>query len=116
MVNIARERSSSYSSVHTPVISSEELSFPDDTFIYSITNVNLMCFTDTRKGAREIVRALQHNRVVIVIGWTVLGHIEIIQEVQAQIRPDETPFKPPVPDIWLDSGIPRPCYRVPGSK
>ncbi|KAK7572282.1 hypothetical protein V3481_017477 [Fusarium oxysporum f. sp. vasinfectum] len=80
----------------------EELSFPDNTFTHSITNLGLMYFTDADKGAREISRTLHPDGVAVVTGWTTMGHIKIIQEVQAQIRPDDTPFKPPVPDIWLD--------------
>ncbi|KAF5692055.1 ubiquinone menaquinone biosynthesis methyltransferase ubiE [Fusarium denticulatum] len=102
MVRIARERFSSYSNVHTTVMSGEELSFPDETFTHSITNLGLMYFTDAGKGAREIARTLKPDGVAVVTGWTVMGHIRIIQEVQAQIRPDDAPFKPPVADIWLD--------------
>ncbi|PNP59674.1 hypothetical protein FNYG_14884 [Fusarium nygamai] len=102
MISIARNRFSSHPNVHTAVMSGEELSFPDDTFTHSITNLGLMYFTDAAKGAREITRTLKPDGVGVVTGWTVMGHIKIIQEVQAQIRPDDTPFKPPVPDIWLD--------------
>ncbi|KAF5584145.1 ubiquinone menaquinone biosynthesis methyltransferase ubiE [Fusarium pseudoanthophilum] len=102
MVSIARNRFSSRPNVHTAVMSGEELSFPDDTFTHSITNLGLMYFTDAGKGAREIARTLKPDGVAVVTGWTAMGHIKIIQEVQAQIRPDETPFKPPVSDTWLD--------------
>ncbi|KAG5771620.1 hypothetical protein H9Q72_001926 [Fusarium xylarioides] len=102
MVSIARDRFSSHPNVHLAVMSGEELAFPDDTFTHSITNLGLMYFTNAGKGAREIARTLHPDGVAVVTGWTVMGHIEIIQEVQAQIHPDETPFKPPVSDIWLD--------------
>ncbi|KAF5252256.1 hypothetical protein FANTH_2812 [Fusarium anthophilum] len=102
MVSIARDRFSSHPNVQTAVMSGEELSFPDDTFTHSITNLGLMYFTDAVKGAREIARTLHPDGVAVVTGWTIMGHIKIIQGVQAQIRPDDTPFKPPVPDIWLD--------------
>ncbi|KAF5583561.1 ubiquinone menaquinone biosynthesis methyltransferase ubiE [Fusarium pseudocircinatum] len=102
MISIARNRFSSHPNVHTAVMSGEELAFPDETFTHSITNLGLMYFNDAHKGAREIARTLKPDGVAVVTGWTVMGHIEIIQEVQAQIRPDDTPFKPPVPDIWLD--------------
>jgi SAM-dependent methyltransferase len=102
MVSIARDRVSSHPNVHAAVMTGEELSFPDNTFTHSITNLGLMYFTDADKGAREIARTLHPDGVAVVTGWTMMGHIKIIQEVQAQIRPDDTPFKPPVPDIWLD--------------
>ncbi|KAI1069398.1 hypothetical protein LB507_008634 [Fusarium sp. FIESC RH6] len=54
------------------------------------------------KGAREIARTLRPDGVAVVTGWTMMGHIKIIQEVQEQIRPGDTPFKPPMPEIWLD--------------
>ncbi|KAI1038587.1 hypothetical protein LB505_007570 [Fusarium chuoi] len=99
MVSITREQSSAYTNVQTTVMTGKELSFPDDTFTHSITNLGLMCFTDAGKGAREIARPLHPDGRAVVTCWTVMGHIKIIQEVQAQIRPDETPSKPPVPDI-----------------
>ncbi|EXK24743.1 hypothetical protein FOXG_17492 [Fusarium oxysporum f. sp. lycopersici 4287] len=102
MVSIARDRFSSHPNVHAAAMAGEELSFPDDTFTHSITNLGLMYFTDADKGAREISRTLHPDGVAVVTGWTMMEHIKIIQEVQAQIRPDDTPFKPPVPDIWLD--------------
>jgi SAM-dependent methyltransferase len=102
MVSIARARFSSYPNVHAAVMTGEELSFPDDTFTHSITNLGLMFFTDADKGAREIARTLRPDGVAVVTGWAMLRHIQIIQEVQAQIRPDDAPFKPPFPDIWLD--------------
>ncbi|KAJ3341129.1 hypothetical protein HDU83_006730 [Entophlyctis luteolus] len=80
----------------------EELAFPDGTFTHSIMNLGLMFFTDADKGAREIARTLHPDGVAVVTIWTVRSPFKIIQEVQAQIRPDDTPFKTPVPDIWLD--------------
>jgi ubiquinone/menaquinone biosynthesis C-methylase UbiE len=102
MVSIARDRFASHPNVHAAAMAGEELSFPDDTFTHSITNLGLMYFTDADKGAREISRTLHPDGVAVVTGWTMMEHIKIIQEVQAQIHPNDTPFKPPVPDIWLD--------------
>ncbi|KLP07947.1 uncharacterized protein Y057_12883 [Fusarium fujikuroi] len=38
----------------------------------------------------------------------------IIQEIQAQIHSDETPFKPPVSDIWLDPDHTKALLSSPG--
>jgi SAM-dependent methyltransferase len=102
MVSIVRDRFSSHHNVHAAVMAGEELSFPDNTFTHSITNLGLMFFTDADKGAREIARTLHPDGVAVVTGWAMMGHIKIIQEVQAKIRPGDTPFKPPVPDVWFD--------------
>ncbi|KAF5672325.1 ubiquinone menaquinone biosynthesis methyltransferase ubiE [Fusarium heterosporum] len=102
MVSIAKDRFISHPNVHAAVMAGEELSFADDTFTHSITNLGLMHFTDAYKGAREISRTLHPDGVAVVTGWTMMGHIKIIQEAQAQIRPDDVPFKPPVPNTWLD--------------
>lgn len=102
MIRIARDRFSSHPNVHAAVMTGEELSFPDDTFTHSITNLGIMFFTDADKGAREIARTLHPDGVAVVTGWAMMGPVKIIQEVQAQIRPDLTPFRPPVPDIWRD--------------
>ncbi|KAM0230511.1 hypothetical protein ACHAPO_009276 [Fusarium lateritium] len=102
MVSIARDRFSSQTNVYPAVMGGEELSFPDDTFTHSITSLGIMYFNNPEKGAREIARTLHPDGVAVVTGWTVMGHIKIIQEVQAQIRPDDSPFRPPLPEIWLD--------------
>ncbi|OBS26283.1 hypothetical protein FPOA_00223 [Fusarium poae] len=99
---IVHERFSSQPNVHTAVMGGEELSFSDNTFTHSITSLGIMYFTDPDKGACEIARTLHPDGVAVVTGWMMMGHIKIIREVQAQIRPDDTPFKPPVSDIWLD--------------
>ncbi|KAJ4009943.1 hypothetical protein NW752_009118 [Fusarium irregulare] len=80
----------------------EKLCFPEDTFTQSVTNLGIMYFTDPSKGVQEIARTLRPDGVAVVTGWTMMGHIKMIQEVQAQIRPDDAPFKPPMPEIWLD--------------
>jgi ubiquinone/menaquinone biosynthesis C-methylase UbiE len=102
MVSVARGRFSSHPNVHTAVMPGEELSFPDDTFTHSITNLGLMFFTDADKGAREIARTLHPDGVAVVTGWTARAPFMITGEVQAQIRPDDPPFKLPVPDVWFD--------------
>jgi ubiquinone/menaquinone biosynthesis C-methylase UbiE len=102
MVSIARGRFSSHPNVHAAVMPGEDLAFPDDTFTHSITNLGLMFFTDADKGAREIARTLRPDGVAVVTGWTVRAPFQLIREVQAQIRPDDAPFKPPVADVWFD--------------
>lgn len=102
MVNIAKGRFPTHTNLHPTVMAGGELSFPDDTFTHSITSLGIMYFTNPSKGAQEIARTLRPNGVVFVAGWTMMGHIKIIQEVQEQIRPGDTPFKPPMPEIWLD--------------
>ncbi|SPN99088.1 uncharacterized protein DNG_02125 [Cephalotrichum gorgonifer] len=102
MVNIARGRFSSYPNVHMAVMAGEKLSFPDDTFTYSITNLGLMFFTDADKGVREIACILHPDGVAVVTGWSMRAPFKIIQEIQAQVRPDDMSFKPPISDTWLD--------------
>jgi ubiquinone/menaquinone biosynthesis C-methylase UbiE len=104
MVGITRGRfASSHPSVHAAVMPGEDLSFfPDDNFTHSVTNLGIMFFTDADKGAREIARTLRPDGVAVVTGWTVRAPFMIIQEVHARIRPGETPFKPPVADVWFE--------------
>ncbi|KAF5970522.1 ubiquinone menaquinone biosynthesis methyltransferase ubiE [Fusarium coicis] len=100
MTSIARNRFSSHPNVQTAVMSGKELAFPDDTFTHTNSNLGLMYFTDAGKDAREIALTLKPDGVAVVTGWTIMGQFKIIQGVQAQICPDDTPFKPPVLDIW----------------
>ncbi|RKL39894.1 hypothetical protein BFJ72_g6623 [Fusarium proliferatum] len=50
MVSIARERSSAHPNAQTAVMAGKELSFSDNTFTHSITNLGLVYFTDTGDG------------------------------------------------------------------
>ena len=102
MINIVKGRFSSHPNVHPAVMGGEELSFPDNTFTHSITSLGIMYFTDPAKGAREIARTLHPDGVAVVTGWQMMTPIGIVREVQAQVRPNEAPFKGPLADIWLD--------------
>jgi len=102
MVAITKDRFSSSPTVQAATMPGEELSFPDGTFTHSITNLGLMFFTDAAKGAAEIARTLHPEGVAVVTGWAVQGHAKVIRAVQAQIRPDETPFEMPISKVWFD--------------
>jgi len=102
MIRIARSRLSSYSDVHATVMPGEDLSFPDDFFTHSITNLGLMFFADADKGAREISRTLHPDGIAVVTGWALQSPFKILQEVQVAVRPHDEPSKLAANDIWLD--------------
>ncbi|KAH6688439.1 S-adenosyl-L-methionine-dependent methyltransferase, partial [Plectosphaerella plurivora] len=104
MINIVKGRFSSHPNVHAGVMGGEDLSFPDDTFTHSITSLGIMYFADPAKGAREIARTLHPDGVAVITGWQKMTPIDIVREVQAQVRPNDAPFKAPLADIWLDPG------------
>ncbi|KAI9151312.1 Methyltransferase tpcH [Paramyrothecium foliicola] len=101
MIRIASERFP-HPNVHASTMPGETLSFPDDTFSHSITNVGLMFFEDAVAGAKEILRTLQPGGVAIITGWKDLGWVEVIRGVYRALRPNEPPFKIPVRDEWLE--------------
>ncbi|TDZ75100.1 Methyltransferase tpcH [Colletotrichum trifolii] len=90
--------------VHAAVMTGERLRFPDASFTHSVTSLGLMFFADAAAGAREIARTLRPDGVAVVTGWAAMGHVDVIRAVQARIRPDDAPFKPPFSDAWLDPG------------
>ncbi|WAO95358.1 Methyltransf-25 domain-containing protein [Fusarium falciforme] len=96
MVRIRAERIPSGTKAHTATMMGEELAFPDGTFSHSFTNMGLMFFADPAKGAKEIWRTLQPGGVAVVTTWTAPRNVNVIRDVQMQIKPEDPPFQVPV--------------------
>ncbi|RSL41413.1 hypothetical protein CEP54_015831 [Fusarium duplospermum] len=101
MVRITAERIPPGTKAHAATMLGEQLDFPDNTFSHSFTNMGLMFFTDPLKGAKEIWRTLQPGGVALVTIWTAPRNIDVIRDVQMQIKPDDPPFQIPVSPEWL---------------
>ncbi|RMJ07774.1 hypothetical protein CDV36_012628 [Fusarium kuroshium] len=101
MVRITAETIPSSTRAHTATMLGEDLTFPDGTFSHSFTNMSLMFFADPVKGAKEIWRTLQPGGVAVVTIWTAPRNMDVIRDVQMQIKPDDPPFQIPVSPEWL---------------
>ncbi|KAI8653674.1 hypothetical protein LRP88_00588 [Fusarium phalaenopsidis] len=101
MVRITAERIPSGTKAHTATMMGEELAFPDGTFSHSFTNMGLMFFADPAKGAKEIWRTLQPGGVAVVTTWTAPRNVDVIRDVQMQVKPEDPPFQVPVSSEWL---------------
>ena len=87
--------------VQTSVEAGEELSYPDDTFTHSYTNLGILFFTDPEKGAAQIYRTLKPRGTAFVTTWGKLGYLPTIQKAQKIVRPNDKPWRPPVDEDWF---------------
>ncbi|KAL2674333.1 hypothetical protein Neosp_012784 [[Neocosmospora] mangrovei] len=101
MVRITAEGIPSGTKAHTATMMGEQLDFPDSTFSHSFTNMGLMFFADPAKGAKEIWRTLQPGGVAAVTIWTEPRNVDVIRDVQMQVKPEDPPFQVPVSPEWL---------------
>ncbi|KAK4221124.1 S-adenosyl-L-methionine-dependent methyltransferase [Podospora fimiseda] len=106
MIDIAHELypPTSYPSITCAVMPGEQLSFPDETFTHSITNIGILVFQDGQKGAKEIYRTLKKGEGrAIITSWSHIGFAKPLAEASLAVRPEEgTPFRLPIDPVWLD--------------
>ncbi|KAM5342915.1 hypothetical protein ACJ41O_013881 [Fusarium nematophilum] len=97
------------------VMPGEKLEFPDGTFTHSITNLGILFFIDGVAGAKEIYRTLKPGSVAIVTSWSTLGYLEnVIHPAQSATRPDDPPYKLPIPELWLGPSYVEQCLKEGG--
>ncbi|RMJ14387.1 hypothetical protein BHE90_001661 [Fusarium euwallaceae] len=96
---------------NTAIMPGEKLEFQDEMFTHSITNLGILFYTDGDAGAKEIYRTLKASGVAVVTSWAVLGYLEVIHPAQSVVRPDDPPFKLPIPEKWFDSAQVEKCLR-----
>ncbi|KAM0421380.1 hypothetical protein ACHAPT_010915 [Fusarium lateritium] len=96
----------------TAIMPGEKLELADEMFTHSITNLGILFFTDGLAGAKEIHRTLKPGGVAVATSWSALGYLEkVIRPAQSAIRPDDPPFKLPIPETWFDSTFVEKCLR-----
>lgn len=79
----------------------ESLSFPDNYFTHSITNIGIF-FTSSAglDGAKEVYRTLQPGGTVVVNCWEALAWLLAFKLVHKALRPGKPYPSPPV--LWND--------------
>jgi ubiquinone/menaquinone biosynthesis C-methylase UbiE len=78
--------------------------FPDDTFTHTYMAAAIFIVPDPLKAIAEIKRTLQPGGVALVTSFEKQEFLQIFQDAQRAIRPDEAMWKGPLPDEWLTEG------------
>ncbi|KAL1798613.1 hypothetical protein ACET3X_002650 [Alternaria dauci] len=106
MVDLARHILSATKSSATlsfDVMDGSDLTYPDETFTHSITNMGIFFFPDAAKGAAQIYRTLKPGGTAVVTSWKSTGHMAVLHEAQKAVKPDEPLFRWPVSDDWFEA-------------
>lgn len=100
---------------------SENLSFPDNYFTHSITNIGIFFTTSTGlDGAKEIYRTLQPGGIAVVNCWEDVTWLPPFALVHQALRPGKPYPAPPIPwkdgkqiqKVMLEAGFLRENMRV----
>ena len=105
MVDLAHHTVSATKSSATlsfDVIDGIDLTYPDEMFTHSITNMGIFFFPDAAKGAAQIYRTLKPGGTAIVTSWKSVGHMSVVHEAQKAVKPDAPLFRWPVSDDWYE--------------
>jgi ubiquinone/menaquinone biosynthesis C-methylase UbiE len=91
--------------VKAQVMNSMDLTaFRDNTFTHTYMAAAIFLIPDPAQAIAEIKRTLRPGGVALVTSFEKQGFVEIFQEAQKAIRPDEPAWKGPLPAEWLTEG------------
>ncbi|KAL2812939.1 S-adenosyl-L-methionine-dependent methyltransferase [Aspergillus granulosus] len=82
------------------VMDAEDLTYPNNTFTHSYTNLGFPFFPHAEKAAEHVYRTLQLGGTAFVSTWKTLGYMGPLQEAQRAVRPNEAPWESPMPKDW----------------
>ncbi|KAL4957562.1 S-adenosyl-L-methionine-dependent methyltransferase [Aspergillus filifer] len=82
------------------VMDAEALTYPDNTFTHSYTNLGFPFFPNGEKAASEVYRTLKVGGTAFVTSWKTLGYLAHIQRAQLAVRPGSVPWETPMPKQW----------------
>lgn len=88
-------------SLRFDVMQAGKLSFSDDTFANSFTNLGILFFADGVQAAKEIFRTLRPGCIATVTSWADLGYLDIVRKAQAALRPDAPQYSIPINESWF---------------
>ncbi|KAL4933197.1 class I SAM-dependent methyltransferase [Aspergillus undulatus] len=86
------------------VMDAGALTYPDDTFTHSYTNLGFPFFPDGEKAAAHMYRTLKPGGTAFITTWKGLGYLPHIQRAQLAVRPDSVPWETPMPKEWYTKG------------
>jgi ubiquinone/menaquinone biosynthesis C-methylase UbiE len=104
----AKERLTKFG-IKSEVMDSCSLSFPDEKFTHSLTNMGIFLFPSPEKGAREIYRTLKFAGTAVVTSVGKVGWVEVVQAAQKTVRPDVSEengelWFGPLDKAWITKG------------
>lgn len=82
----------------------EHLTYADNMFDLSITNLGLFFFADPVAGARQIYRTLKPGASAAVTVWKAFGFKPILWEVQRRVGPVDPLTELPLMEPWCHPG------------
>ncbi|RHZ49629.1 hypothetical protein CDV55_101717 [Aspergillus turcosus] len=97
----SKAASKGWENVEASVMDAEELTFADDMFTHSYTNLGILFFQNPEKAAAHIYRTLRPGGTAFVTTWSELGYVAHVYRAQKAIRPDCTPWKLPIDMAWF---------------
>lgn len=86
--------------VEAEVMDAQKLSFRDDTFTHSFTNMGIFLFPNPEKGAAEIYRTLKPGGIAVVTSIKQVGWPRIFQAAQRTVRPEAPLFNGMLAEEW----------------
>ncbi len=93
-----------WSNVHPAVMDAHSLTFPDETFHLSYTNLGILFCADPEKVAREIYRTVRPSGTAFLTTWSTIGYLPYLRAVEKIIRPDLSSFVLPIAETWFEDG------------
>jgi ubiquinone/menaquinone biosynthesis C-methylase UbiE len=98
MIDILRKKN--WPSVKSDVMDAQALSYPDNTFTHSFTNMGIFLFPEPEKGAAEIYRTLRPGGVAVITSIKQVGWVRIFQAAQKEVKPEAPLWKSPLKEEW----------------
>lgn len=83
------------------VMDAEDLTYPDNTFTHSYTNLGFPFFAQAEKAAGHVYRTLKVGGTAFISTWSELGYLRPVHEAQLRVHPDSKPWEIPMPKEWL---------------
>jgi ubiquinone/menaquinone biosynthesis C-methylase UbiE len=88
------------SALSVSVMDAENLSYPDNTFTHSYTNLGFPFFPNGEKAAAHVYRTLRPGGTAFISTWKTLGYLRPLHAAQRAVRPTSTLWEPPMPKDW----------------
>ncbi|KAL3462383.1 S-adenosyl-L-methionine-dependent methyltransferase [Aspergillus heterothallicus] len=82
------------------VMDAENLTYPDDTFTHSYTNLGFPFFPNGEKAAGHVYRTLRAGGTAFISTWKTLGYLRPLHAAQRAVRPTSALWEPPMPKDW----------------
>ncbi|BCS26748.1 class I SAM-dependent methyltransferase [Aspergillus puulaauensis] len=90
-----------YDGLMISVMDAEDLTYPDNTFTHSYTNLGFPFFPQAEKAAAHVYRTLKVGGTAFISTWSKLGYLRPVHEAQLRVHPDSKPWEIPMPKEWL---------------